>query len=153
MPFSPDRRVSFLPENRRRNKERFGADLAQGVYSDMKSPHHRSTRILGRANVSGLSTLGHSSDRVCERGGKSLCDTGSGPAIRRKTDLLLCLLIQTGKPRPTKVDSLACPLCEKDRVMYVAQKLSSLSPTVGKETSRGQGPVLVRQVRLEGLVR
>jgi hypothetical protein len=30
--------------------------------------------------------------------------------------------------------------------MYVAQKLSSLSATVGKETSRGQGPVLVRQV-------
>ena len=27
MPFSPDRRVSFLSENRPRNQERFGADL------------------------------------------------------------------------------------------------------------------------------
>jgi hypothetical protein len=37
--------------------------------------------------------------------------------------------------------------------MDVAQKLSSLSETVGKETSHRDGPVLLRQVRLEGLVR
>jgi hypothetical protein len=36
--------------------------------------------------------------------------------------------------------------------MYVAQKLSSLSATVGKETSHRNGPVLLRQVRLEGLI-
>jgi hypothetical protein len=42
-------------------------------------------------------------------------------------------------------------LCEKDRFIYVAQKLSNLSATHGKEKSRGHGSVLVRQVRLEGL--
>ena len=37
--------------------------------------------------------------------------------------------------------------------MYVAQKLSCLSATVGKETSRRDCRVLLRLVRLEGLVR
>jgi len=34
---------------------------------------------------------------------------------------------------------------------YVAQKLSSVSATDGKETSHRNGPLLVRQIRLEGL--
>ena len=40
-----------------------------------------------------------------------------GPAIRGETDLLLCLLVQTGKPRPTKVASLAGPV--RQRQVYV----------------------------------
>ncbi len=34
---------------------------------------------------------------------------------------------------------------------YVASKLSSVSATVGKETSHRNGALLVRQIRLEGL--
>lgn len=41
----------------------------------------------------------------------------------------------------------------KDRCMHVAQKLSCLPATIGKETSRRDCRVLLRQVRLEGLVR
>src|SRR6476620_8385267 len=87
MPFSPRRRVSFLPENPRLNKERFGADLAQGRYADIKSPRHRSTRILERANICGPSTLGQSSRRVYRRGGKSLWDTRSWASYSKKNKL------------------------------------------------------------------
>ena len=47
---------------------------------------------------------------------------------------------------------LARPIYKrKDGYEYVAQKLSSLSATVGKETSGRDGPLHLRQVRLEGL--
>jgi hypothetical protein len=71
-----------------------------------------------------------------EVGVKAICSKGNR--------LDLCLLIQISKPRTTKLNSLAGSLCEKDGFIYVAQKLSNLSATDGKEKSRGHGSVLVR---------
>jgi hypothetical protein len=64
--------------------------------------------------------------------------------VQKETDLLLCLLGQTGEPRPTKLILLTGRFVRKDRYEYVAQKLSSLSATVGKETSRGDCPLRLR---------
>jgi len=42
-------------------------------------------------------------------------------------------------------------LVEERLIQHVAQKLSRLSATAGKETSHRDGALPVRQVRLEGL--
>lgn len=60
MPFSPCRRVCFVPENRRPNKARFGDDLGQGRHSDIQSPQRRSTVNHRTANNCRLSALRHS---------------------------------------------------------------------------------------------
>jgi hypothetical protein len=67
--------------------------------------------------------------------------------------LLLCSLVQTDELRPARGILLAGPFVRERQCMYVAQKLSCLPATVGKETSCGDCRVLLRQVRLEGLVR
>jgi hypothetical protein len=42
-------------------------------------------------------------------------------------------------------------LVEERLIQYVAQKLSCLPAADGKETSHGDGSLLLREVRLEGL--
>jgi len=59
--------------------------------------------------------------------------------------LLLFQLEQTGELRPLKVILLLDPfVSDKTGMKYVAQKLSSLSATAGKETSNGDGSLLLR---------
>jgi hypothetical protein len=64
----------------------------------------------------------------------------------------MCRLKQTGEPQPPKLTLVRSPIRKaKDRYEYVSEKLSSLSATVGEETPHGDDPLLLRQVRLEGL--
>lgn len=59
--------------------------------------------------------------------------TGPAPVVRANFRLL--------RDGPQRVD----------RYNYVAEKLSGLSPTYGKEKPYGYGALPLRQVRLEGL--
>ena len=64
--------------------------------------------------------------------------------MQKQTDLLLFQLEQTRELRPLRVILLTDPrVSEKTGMNYVAQKLSGLSATAGKETSSGDGPLLL----------
>jgi hypothetical protein len=66
----------------------------------------------------------------------------------------MCKKEQTGEAWTTSLRSPANkPIGKwKARSEYVAKKLSGLSETLGKETSRGDGTLPVWQIHLEGIV-
>ena len=63
--------------------------------------------------------------------------------MQKGTNSLLFQLEQTGELPPPKLIWLTAPFVRADWYEYVAQKLSSVSATAGKETSHADRPVLL----------
>jgi hypothetical protein len=63
--------------------------------------------------------------------------------VQKGTGLLLCLLGQTAEYPASRLHLLEGPVRRKDGYRYVAEKVSNLPATDGKETSYRDSPLLL----------